>query len=379
MAQRHEAAQRRVGPRSKVVPGARIQLARRRAASRPSPVTVHIHGCARTRRGNRPGRARRLADEERPDLELRVRAGREEHLGAGGHGTARERHGEEQPRGHRADARVGSARPVRPAPRRVRGRPASSAERRPHLSGRARRSSRGSPGRWSATRRAPRGSRRARRTREASRRPAARCRGSRGGRAGSPCPTPADGSRRARRGSGARAPASPSRPASVQKRRTASAPWRNASGVAAVECQPSPKRATRRYAPSLAPPIQIGGRGRWSGIGEATRPVEPVAPRLDLGLALRPHLPEELERLVGAAAALGEGHAERRELALHPADPRPEDQAAAREHVDAGEELGHRQRRPVGQDDHAASRARSARSRRRATASTARGSSISSR
>ena len=47
----------------------------------------------------------------------------------------------------------------------------------------------------------------------------------------------------------------PSRPASFQKRRTVSAPCRNASWFIELACQPSPSRATRRNAPSLLPPM----------------------------------------------------------------------------------------------------------------------------
>src|SRR5262249_11012 len=55
----------------------------------------------------------------------------------------------------------------------------------------------------------------------------------------------------------------------------------------------------------------------------------------------------------GAAPALLEGHAERRELALHPADACAEDETTAGHHVDTGQELGHWQRGPVRKDDYA--------------------------
>src|SRR5215831_9681106 len=101
----------------------------------------------------------------------------------------------------------------------------------------------------------------------------------------------------------------PWRPASAQKRRTVSAPWRNASGVAAV--------AGHTAVRALARPADPDGRARaLERHGRGDQPVETMAPRLDLRLGIRPHLLEELERLVGEAPALLEGHAERGELAL---------------------------------------------------------------
>ena len=81
--------------------------------------------------------------------------------------------------------------------------------------------------------------------------------------------------------------------------------------------------------------------------------MELVALGVDLRLARCPYLLEKLQGLVGQTAALPERHAERRELALHPAHAGAEDETAAGEHVHAREELRDRQRRPVGQDDHA--------------------------
>src|SRR5215475_5881708 len=75
--------------------------------------------------------------------------------------------------------------------------------------------------------------------------------------------------------------------------------------------------------------------------------------RLDLRVLLRPQRAHQLERLVAPARALLERHAERLELALEPADRGADDQAAARQDVDARQELRHRDRRAIGQDHHA--------------------------
>jgi len=70
-------------------------------------------------------------------------------------------------------------------------------------------------------------------------------------------------------------------------------------------------------------------------------------------MLLRPEGAHQLECLVAPARALLEGHAERRELPLEPADRGADDQAAAGQDVDTRQELRHRNRRAIGQDHHA--------------------------
>ena len=41
----------------------------------------------------------------------------------------------------------------------------------------------------------------------------------------------------------------------------------SSSGGFDVACQPSPSATTRRSAPGLSPPTQIGGCGFWTGLG----------------------------------------------------------------------------------------------------------------
>src|SRR6266849_2483753 len=70
-------------------------------------------------------------------------------------------------------------------------------------------------------------------------------------------------------------------------------------------------------------------------------------------MLLRPEGAHELERLVAPARALLEGHAEGFEFALEPTNGGSDDQATAREDVDAGQELPDRDRGSIGQDHRA--------------------------
>src|SRR5262249_56132364 len=60
---------------------------------------------------------------------------------------------------------------------------------------------------------------------------------------------------------------SPSRRAPLHAASTPSRPFLNVAASIELACQPSPRRATRRNAPSLLPPTHSGGRGFWRGIG----------------------------------------------------------------------------------------------------------------
>ena len=51
------------------------------------------------------------------------------------------------------------------------------------------------------------------------------------------------------------------------ERRIGSAGRRGTAGLAPTGCQPSPRRAARRRAALLCPPIQMGGWGFCSGCG----------------------------------------------------------------------------------------------------------------
>jgi hypothetical protein len=67
---------------------------------------------------------------------------------------------------------------------------------------------------------------------------------------------------------------------------------------------------------------------------------------------LRPKLTKGLEILVGQAAPSREGYLQQGKLFLHPARARADDQASMRQHIDGREQLGSKDRRTMGHDQH---------------------------
>jgi len=95
----------------------------------------------------------------------------------------------------------------------------------------------------------------------------------------------------------------------------------------------------------------MGGRGFYAG----ARHIVELA--VELGDVLGPDRVETAEELVGAPAAVLEGHADRLVLVLRPADAEPHVETAAREHVQRGELLGEDDRLVEGHDQHAGAEA----------------------
>ena len=134
---------------------------------------------------------------------------------------------------------------------------------------------------------------------------------------------------------------------------TVSTPCRNCSTVCDVACAAvaetgDPAHRALAAAADVERRPRLLQRHRRDG-----HVVQPVAAGLELGMLLRPQRAEQLERFLAAAHALLERHAEApRTRPRASRSPRP--RAAGRpEHVDAGQQLGHRDRRAVRQDHHA--------------------------
>ena len=148
---------------------------------------------------------------------------------------------------------------------------------------------------------------------------------------------------------------SPSRPASFQKRRTRVRALPEASRGAS-SWRASRRRAGRRA--GTRPRCRRRSRGAAGASGAAS--ARPGRPASDGGAWSRARAAPAVHSVRNSSsassvrlAALLEGHAERVELALEPADGGADDEPAARQHVHAREELGDGDGRAVGQDHHA--------------------------
>ena len=129
--------------------------------------------------------------------------------------------------------------------------------------------------------------------------------------------------------------------------------WRRAAVAAALGmgAQPSASSTARRMARLELPPIQMGGRGCWSGPGQ--RDVSPSATKWrpsKLKDLPRPRRLHGHDGLVGQLVALGEVHPEGGELDLLVAGADAQDDPAAGQDVEGGRRLGREEGVLVGED-----------------------------
>src|SRR5689334_8451067 len=104
--------------------------------------------------------------------------------------------------------------------------------------------------------------------------------------------------------------------------------------------KPSPKRTARRSAAGVKPPSQIGGGGRRVGAGVNLIRWESENALLKGDGFARESSADDVERLVGARAALLGGHAEARKLFTFEADPDTKFETAARDDINGRNILG---------------------------------------
>ena len=103
--------------------------------------------------------------------------------------------------------------------------------------------------------------------------------------------------------------------------------------------QPSAMRAARAIPAGTCEPTRIGGRGCWIGPRADRHAVEPPVTAVMGDVVLGPEPPDDLDPLAEPADPLGHRHAEDGELLGPVAEPHPEEEPAAGDHVQEGADL----------------------------------------
>ena len=136
------------------------------------------------------------------------------------------------------------------------------------------------------------------------------------------------------------------------RRAGASRASRNSAGVLEVACQPSPSVTTRRKAPGLSPPTQIGGCGFCTGLGAKPMSRKRKNSPSNEGLS-SDHSALKTFRISSAwRPRRWNGTPRISSSSFHQPTPDAADEPAVGERVDGGEHLGHDDRVAVTEDEH---------------------------